>query len=70
MQMLPGIATQDIDLLGSAVNAVQGPGFKKMELSIQIPRVIGLPDVLREAGAAGAASPRTVPRCMLSGIPE
>lgn len=54
MRMLPGIASHDLDLFGSALNTVQGLGFKKVELSIQLPQVIGLLDVLREAGAAGA----------------
>jgi beta-ribofuranosylaminobenzene 5'-phosphate synthase len=33
---------------------VQGLGFKKVELGLQPPQVIGLLDVLRGAGAAGA----------------
>jgi beta-ribofuranosylaminobenzene 5'-phosphate synthase len=54
MRMLPGIASRDLDLFGSSVNAVQRLGFKKVELSLQPPQVTGLLDVLREAGAAGA----------------
>ncbi len=54
MRMLPGIASRDLDLFGSSINAVQKLGFKKVELSIQPPEVAGLLDVLREAGAAGA----------------
>lgn len=54
MRMLPGIASRDLDLFGSSVNAVQKLGFKKVELSIQPPQVTGLLEVLREAGAAGA----------------
>ncbi len=54
MRMLPGIASHDISLFGSSVNAIQKIGFKKVELSLQPPQVIGLLDVLREAGAAGA----------------
>lgn len=54
MRMLPGVAGRDLDLFGSSVNAVQGLGFKKVELSLQPPQVTGLLDVLREAGAAGA----------------
>ncbi|HSQ94379.1 MAG TPA: beta-ribofuranosylaminobenzene 5'-phosphate synthase, partial [Methanoregula sp.] len=54
MRMLPGIASRDLELFGSSVNAVQKLGFKKVELSLQPPLVSGLLDVLREAGAAGA----------------
>jgi beta-ribofuranosylaminobenzene 5'-phosphate synthase len=54
MRMLPGIASRDLDLFGSSVNAVQKLGFKKVELSLQPPQVTGLLDVLRSAGAAGA----------------
>jgi beta-ribofuranosylaminobenzene 5'-phosphate synthase len=54
MRMLPGIASHDLDLFGSSVNAVQGLGFKKVELSLQPPQVTGLLPVLRDAGAAGA----------------
>jgi beta-ribofuranosylaminobenzene 5'-phosphate synthase len=54
MRMLPGIASRDLDLFGSSVNAVQRLGFKKVELSLQPPQVTGLLDVLREAGSAGA----------------
>jgi beta-ribofuranosylaminobenzene 5'-phosphate synthase len=54
MRMLPGIAEQDLDLFGSSINAVQGLGFKKVELGLQPQEVMGLLDVLRQAGAAGA----------------
>jgi len=54
MRMLPGIAGRDLDLFGSSLNAVQGLGFKKVELSLQPPQVTRLLPVLREAGAAGA----------------
>jgi len=54
MRMLPGIASRDLDLFGSSINAVQRLGFKKVELSIQPPQVTGLLAVLQEAGAAGA----------------
>ncbi|RPI40117.1 MAG: DUF98 domain-containing protein [Methanoregulaceae archaeon] len=54
MRMLPGIASRDLDLFGSSVNAVQRLGFKKVELSLQPRQVTGLLDVLRESGAAGA----------------
>jgi beta-ribofuranosylaminobenzene 5'-phosphate synthase len=54
MRMLPGIAGRDLDLFGSSINAIQRLGFKKVELACQPPRVSGLLDVLRSAGAAGA----------------
>jgi len=54
MRMLPGLAGQDLDLFGSAINTVQELGFKKVELSLQPQAVTGLLPVLRGAGAAGA----------------
>jgi len=54
MRMLPGLVERDLDLFGSAVNTVQGLGFKKVELSLQPPVVHGLLSTLRNAGAAGA----------------
>jgi beta-ribofuranosylaminobenzene 5'-phosphate synthase len=54
MRMLPGIAGRDLDLFGSSVNAVQGLGFKRVELGLQPPQVTDLIGVLRGAGAAGA----------------
>jgi len=54
MRMLPGVASHDLSLFGSSVNAVQNLGFKKVELSLQPLQVTGLLDVLRDAGAAGA----------------
>jgi len=54
MRMLPGLAGQDLDLFGSAINNVQELGFKKVELSLQPHAVTGLLPVLRGAGAAGA----------------
>ncbi|HEX3002220.1 MAG TPA: beta-ribofuranosylaminobenzene 5'-phosphate synthase [Methanoregula sp.] len=54
MRMLPGLAGQDLDLFGSAINNIQDLGFKKVELSLQPHAVTGLLPVLRGAGAAGA----------------
>ncbi|OPX64137.1 MULTISPECIES: beta-ribofuranosylaminobenzene 5'-phosphate synthase [unclassified Methanoregula] len=54
MRMLPGIASRDLDLFGSSINAVQALGFKRVEIAHQPPQVTGLPDILRNAGAAGA----------------
>jgi beta-ribofuranosylaminobenzene 5'-phosphate synthase len=54
MRMLPGIAERDLDLFGSSINAVQGLGFKKVEIGLQPQEIPGLLDVLRQAGAAGA----------------
>lgn len=54
MRMLPGIASRDLDLFGSSINAVQELGFKKVELGLQPPQVTGLLAMLRDAGAAGA----------------
>jgi len=54
MRMLPGIASRDLDLFGSSINEVQKLGFKKVEIAHQSPQVTGLPEILRNAGAAGA----------------
>jgi len=54
MRMLPGLVERDLDLFGSAINTVQGLGFKKVELGLQPPVVHGLLDTLKRAGAAGA----------------
>ncbi|HUH78349.1 MAG TPA: beta-ribofuranosylaminobenzene 5'-phosphate synthase [Methanoregula sp.] len=54
MRMLPGIAGHDIGLFGSSINAIQGLGFKKVELGLQPPSVAGLLQAMRDAGAAGA----------------
>ena len=54
MRMLPGIASHDLDLFGSSVNAIQNLGFKRVELAHQSPLVTDLMEVLRSAGAAGA----------------
>jgi beta-ribofuranosylaminobenzene 5'-phosphate synthase len=54
MRMLPGLAEHDLDLFGSSINAIQGIGFKSVELSYQPPAVTGLLAALRDAGAAGA----------------
>ncbi|MCK9580343.1 MAG: beta-ribofuranosylaminobenzene 5'-phosphate synthase [Methanoregula sp.] len=54
MRMLPGLVERDLDLFGSAINAVQKIGFKKVELGFQPPQVTGLPGILLGAGAAGA----------------
>lgn len=54
MRMLPGIVETDLDLFGSSVNAIQGLGFKKVELSLQPPQIPGLMERLRSAGAACA----------------
>lgn len=54
MRMLPGLVERDLDLFGSAINTVQGLGFKKVELGLQPAVVHGLLDTLRSAGAAGA----------------
>jgi len=54
MRMLPGIVERDLDLFGSSVNAIQGLGFKKVELSLQPDEIPGLIETVRSAGAAGA----------------
>jgi beta-ribofuranosylaminobenzene 5'-phosphate synthase len=54
MRMLPGIVERDLDLFGSSVNAIQGLGFKKVELGLQPPEVPALLGAMRSAGAAGA----------------
>ena len=54
MRMLPGIASRDLDLFGTSINAVQSLGFKKVELAHQPPMIAELLEVMRSAGAAGA----------------
>jgi beta-ribofuranosylaminobenzene 5'-phosphate synthase len=54
MRMLPGIVERDLDLFGSSVNAIQGLGFKKVELSLQPDEVPALIETVRSSGAAGA----------------
>ncbi len=54
MRLLPGIVEQDLDVFGSSVNAIQGLGFKKVELSLQPKQIPKLIERLRSAGAACA----------------
>jgi len=54
MRMLPALAEHDLERFGSSINAIQGLGFKKVELSLRPPEVTGLLAAMREAGAAGA----------------
>jgi beta-ribofuranosylaminobenzene 5'-phosphate synthase len=54
MRMLPGIVEKDLDLFSSSVDAIQGLGFKKVELSLQPQQIPGLMERLRSAGAACA----------------
>jgi len=53
MRMLPGIAERDLDLFGSSVTAIQGMGFKKVELNLQPPENPSLIETVCSAGAAG-----------------
>jgi beta-ribofuranosylaminobenzene 5'-phosphate synthase len=53
MQMLPGIVEKDLDLFGTAVNAIQGLGFKRVEHSLQPPLIHDLIAALRATDAAG-----------------
>jgi len=52
--LLPGLAEEDLDLFGSAINRMQELGFKKVENTLQAPGVGDLVRAMREAGAAGA----------------
>jgi beta-ribofuranosylaminobenzene 5'-phosphate synthase len=54
VSLLPGLAEEDLDLFGSAVNRMQELGFKKIENGLQPPLVGELLKAMREAGAAGA----------------
>ena len=54
MRLLPGVAGHDPALFASAVNALQGLGFKRVEVGLQEPVVRALITGLREAGAACA----------------
>ena len=54
MRMLPGLVEKDLDLFGSSVNAIQGLGFKKVELSLQPKQIPDLIERLRSSGAVCA----------------
>jgi beta-ribofuranosylaminobenzene 5'-phosphate synthase len=54
MRMLPALVEQDIEGFGTAINRLQGLGFKRIELSLQPPAVHDLLEAMRDAGAAGA----------------
>lgn len=54
MRLLPGIAGRDLALFAASVNALQGLGFKRVELDLQDARVRGLIRELQGAGAACA----------------
>ncbi|MDK2973855.1 MAG: beta-ribofuranosylaminobenzene 5-phosphate synthase [Methanofollis sp.] len=53
MQMLPGIVEKDLDLFGTAVNAIQGLGLKRVEHSLQPPLIRDLVAALGTTDAAG-----------------
>ena len=54
MRMLPGIIERDIELFGSSINAIQGLGFKKVELGLQPKQIPDLLEIMRSSGAACA----------------
>ena len=54
MRMLPGLIEKDLELFGSSVNAIQGLGFKKVELGLQQKEIPALIETLRSSGAACA----------------
>ncbi|MEN6342782.1 MAG: beta-ribofuranosylaminobenzene 5'-phosphate synthase [Methanospirillum sp.] len=54
MRLLPGVAGHDLEVFATAVNDLQGLGFKRVEVDLQEPVVRDLIAGLREAGAACA----------------
>ncbi len=54
VSLLPGLAEEDLDLFGSAINRMQELGFKRVENQLQPSRVADLMVAMRNAGAAGA----------------
>jgi len=54
MRMLPGLMEKDLDQFGSAINAIQSLGFKKIEHSFQPKEISSLLETMRDAGAVGA----------------
>jgi beta-ribofuranosylaminobenzene 5'-phosphate synthase len=54
MRMLPGIIEKDLELFGASVNAIQGLGFKKVELGLQPREIPALIEIMRSSGAACA----------------
>lgn len=53
-RLLPGLAEEDLDLFGDAVNRMQDLGFKKIENRLQPPQAARLLQAMRDAGASGA----------------
>lgn len=53
MKLMPAVVEEDLDSFGSAVNSIQGMGFKKIENQLQNPCIGDIMDNLRNAGAAG-----------------
>jgi len=54
MRLLPGLIEKDLELFGSSVNAIQGLGFKKVELGLQPKEIPALINIMRSSGAACA----------------
>jgi beta-ribofuranosylaminobenzene 5'-phosphate synthase len=54
VRMIPAVLEGDLESFGSAVNRIQGLGFKKVEVGLQHPMIKRLMEEMRSAGAAGA----------------
>lgn len=54
VSLLPALAEEDLDAFGSAVDRMQGLGFKKVENRLQPPAVQRILQAMRDAGASGA----------------
>jgi beta-ribofuranosylaminobenzene 5'-phosphate synthase len=53
MQMLPALVEKDLEAFGTALNAIQGVGFKKREVDLQ-PGACEILRIMTDAGAPGA----------------
>ena len=53
MKLMPAVVEHDLDSFGTAVNKIQGIGFKKIENNLQNPIISQIINDLRIAGAAG-----------------
>ncbi len=53
MELLPALLEEDLETFGSAINRLQGIGFKRREIELQ-PIAKTLMDVMLRSGAAGA----------------
>lgn len=54
MQMVPGILEKDITTFGTAINSIQGLGFKNVEVQLKSPLVPNMLSIMNNAGSYGS----------------